>query len=121
MIKNSKKSIAILLALGMILMTGCGRQQNSSEINTPNTTNNLNSATMNTEITIEEAKEIALAKAGIQDAVFTKEHYDREDADYEFEFHTDDKEYECEVSAHDGRIKDYDVDVHRDDDSRHHN
>jgi len=121
MIKNSQKLIAALLTLGMILMTGCGQQQNSSGINTPNATHNLNSATLNTEITIEEAKEIALAKAGIQDAVFTKEHYDMEDADYEFEFYTENKEYECEVSAHDGRIKDYDVDKHLDDDSRHHN
>lgn len=67
--------------------------------------------TTKTEATItkERAKEIALEKAGITNATFTKEEYDASDNDYEFEFYADGKEYDCEVNAVDGRINDFEV------------
>lgn len=60
-------------------------------------------------ITEADARQIALQKAGLETATFTKQEYDAMDTDYEFEFVTDTQKFECEISALDGTIKDYSV------------
>lgn len=66
------------------------------------------------KITLDEAKAIALDKAGIKeaDAVFTKAKLERDDGRevYEIEFRYDRVEYEAEVNAVDGKIIEWSVD-----------
>ena len=57
----------------------------------------------------EEAKKVALDRAGISQAEFYKEYYDREDNEYKFEFVAGDTEYEVSVSAGSGKVTDYDA------------
>lgn len=104
--KHNFKTMAVLFTVALLFATGCGAN------NTPdnnNTSNNDASGQQSSTLTEADARQIALRKAGIDTATFTKQEYDAEDVDYEFEFHTDGKEYECEVSARDGKIKNYDV------------
>ena len=64
-------------------------------------------------IGIEQAKEIALAHAGVgADVWFEKEKQDFENGRvvYEFEFHAGPVEYEYEIDAVTGNIWDYDID-----------
>ena len=82
----------ILLLTGIFILTGC------AQIQTPKTG----------MISEADAKVIALEKAGLETATFTEQHYDVEDVEYEFEFHTDTTEYECEVDARTGTIKNFD-------------
>lgn len=93
--KQNFKTMVILLTATLLLVTGCGANNNASE-----QANTLTEA---------DARRIALEKAGLETATFTKQEYDAEDVDFEFEFHVDGKEYECEISAKDGTIKNYDV------------
>ncbi|MBE6686213.1 MAG: hypothetical protein E7591_03180 [Ruminococcaceae bacterium] len=67
-----------------------------------------------TIITSEEAKAAALEKAGLEaaDNIFCS--YDREDNDYDIEFRHDGIEYEMEVDASSGIVKDYDTDFEND-------
>lgn len=59
-------------------------------------------------ISIEEAKEIALADAGVStnEVTYTKEELDRNDGEtmYELEFHTGDMKYQYEVNGKTGNI-----------------
>ncbi len=65
-------------------------------------------------ITVDKAKEIALSHSGInaESATFTKVKLDKDDGIevYEIEFYTSDKEYEYEISAHNGAVKSAKVD-----------
>ncbi len=77
------------------------------------------SATTNTEtssfIGEARAKKIALEKAGLseKDVMFTKVELDRDDGmwEYEVEFRKGQTEYEAEISATDGKILGWDVDI----------
>lgn len=89
----------ILLLTGIFILTGC------AQIQTPNATTESQKTGMISEA---DAKVIALEKAGLETATFTEQHYDAEDVEYEFEFHTDTTEYECEVDARTGTIKNFD-------------
>lgn len=99
--KNNVKIMASLFAAALIFITGCGTN------NTQN--NNDNSSPSQNILTESEARQYALQKAGLETAVFTKQEYDSYDSEYEFEFHTDDKEYDCDVNALDGAITSYSV------------
>ncbi len=61
-------------------------------------------------LSLEEAKQIALTRAGVTEAeaVFTKAHADRDDGRmvYELEFHVGHTEYEMDVDAYTGKITD---------------
>lgn len=63
----------------------------------------------------EEAKRIALEKAGVNsdDARFEKIELDRDDGiwQYEIEFRHGYKEYSMDVNAVDGSVRDYEVDI----------
>lgn len=69
----------------------------------------------NGEITIEEAKSIALKDAGVTDVTFIKEKRDYDDGRivYEIEFIYDNKEYDYEIEASSGRILKTDIDYER--------
>lgn len=65
-------------------------------------------------VSLEEAKTIALAHAGLRasQATFTKTETDTDDGvkEYEFEFYSGKFEYECTVNASTGKVIDYDKD-----------
>ena len=84
----------ILLILALLLLTGC--------------TNN-NAQTQNNMLAEADARQIALERAGVENVVFTKQQYDEDDSTFEFEFHTSDQNYECEINARNGKIKDFSV------------
>lgn len=71
----------------------------------------------NGEITLDQAKEAALARAGLtaSDATFTKERLETDDGvrQYDLEFWKDNVEYSAEVRASDGTILSWDVDYNR--------
>lgn len=84
----------LFLFIGLLLLTGCTQTQNK----TPSGT-----------IAEADARQIALEKAGLDNAVFTKQKYDSSDSEFEFEFHTDTQKFECEINAQNGKINDYSV------------
>lgn len=67
------------------------------------------------EISLDEAKSIALEKAGLSESevVFLKAYLDADDKhrEYDIEFYKDNTEYSAEISAADGRILSWDVDT----------
>ena len=67
-------------------------------------------------VTLEQAKQAALNRAGVKasEVRFTKAHQDYDDGRkvYELEFWKSNTEYDMEVDAATGRIRDYDVDYH---------
>ena len=66
------------------------------------------------EITLEQAKQAALERAGAaaDAATFVQAHPDYDDGrpTYEIKFFTDDTEYEFDVDATSGRILEYNID-----------
>lgn len=72
------------------------------------------SPSSNAAITVDQAKSIALERAGVSasDAIFTKAKLDYDDGiqKYEIEFRVGRMEYECDVNAQTGTITDYSVD-----------
>lgn len=100
--KNLFKLTAAALAAGLVFTTGYGLVQ-ASDSYIPNTASS--------SITLEQAKEIALSKANLSSATFTKATFDKEDNDFDLEFYASEKEYECEVNASNGYIKDFDVEL----------
>ena len=71
------------------------------------TSNNKNS--MNSKITIEEAKEIALKNSNLTSEADSEVDHGIEK--YNIEFYHDNKEYDYEINAADGQIIEYDYDV----------
>ena len=71
----------------------------------------------NVDMTLDEAKAIALADAGLSasDVTFTKDRLDYDDgvAVYELEFYTSDKEYDYDILVSDGRIISRDIEARR--------
>lgn len=72
------------------------------------TTDKAVSNTAPEKITLEKAKEIALADLGISNAKLVEKEFD--DGKYELEFWADGVEYKYEISAKTGKIVDKDVD-----------
>lgn len=107
--KNYKfKTIAVLFVTTILFTTSCGA--GSATDNNENTTSTGGTKSEQTNTLSEaEARQIALKQAGLETATFTKQEYDAQDNDFEFEFHADEKEYECEIDAKDGTVKNYDV------------
>ncbi len=72
------------------------------------------SANSGAAITVDQAKQIALQRAGVSasDAIFMKAKLDYDDGiqKYEIEFRVGRMEYECDVNAQTGTITDYSVD-----------
>lgn len=70
------------------------------------------------EVSLEQAKQIALERAGVAadaGAAFTKAHRDSDDgrAVYDLEFRVGDKEYELDVDAATGAVTEFEVERHR--------
>ena len=89
-----KKLTAMVLALVMVLALAAG-------------------AFAAGRVTKEEAKQIALNKAGVteEEATFTKAKRDYDDGreEYEFEFYANGMEYEVDVDANTGRVVKFEV------------
>ena len=68
------------------------------------------------EVSLDEAKQIALERAGVtaENAVFTKAYLDDDDGrkEYEIEFYVDQTEYEMDVDAATGEVRDYETEAH---------
>lgn len=92
--KQNTKISTIIFTILLLLITGCSNNNHAQQENT---------------LTESSARQIALEKAGIETATFTKQEYDSSEAEYEFEFHTEDKEYDCDINAIDGSIKSFSV------------
>ena len=100
-----KKLTAMILALVMVLALAAG-------------------AFAAGRLTKDEAKKIALDKAGVTaaDATFTKARLDYDDGreEYEFEFFANGKEFDIDVDADTGRVVKFDVErCYRDFDDRY--
>ncbi len=100
-----KKLTAMVLALVMVLALAAG-------------------AFAEGRITKDEAKKIALDKAGVTaaEATFTKARLDYDDGreEYEFEFYADGREFDIDVDADTGRVVKFDVErSYRDFDDRY--
>ena len=89
-----KKLTAMVLALVMVLALCAG-------------------AFAANKVTKEEAKQIALNKAGVTEkaATFTKAKLDYDDGreEYEFEFYANGKEYDVDVNARTGKVVKFEV------------
>lgn len=75
----------------------CGLKSSTVTVNTSDLDNKG-------RIGIQKARELALAHAGLKDAVFSEGEYDLDDGIYELEFTADGIEYEYEVNAFTGKI-----------------
>ena len=68
------------------------------------------------EVSIDQAKQIALDKAGVkaEEAIFTKAHADHEDgrAVFEIEFYVGATEYEMDVDIATGEVTDFETEEH---------
>ena len=68
------------------------------------------------KVTMEQAKAAALSRAGAAESEvrFTKAHPDMDDgrSTYEFEFWKGNTEYDVEVDANTGRVRDFDAENH---------
>ena len=100
-----KKLTAMVLALVMVLALAAG-------------------AFAAGRLTKDEAKKIALDKAGVTaaEATFTKARLDYDDGreEYEFEFFANGKEFDIDVDANTGRVVKFDVErCYRDFDDRY--
>ena len=101
-----KKLTAMVLALVMVLALCAGAFADGGKL------------------TKEEAKQIALDKAGVTaaEATFTKAKLDYDDGreEYEFEFYADGREFDVDVDANTGRVVKIDVErCYRDFDDRY--
>ena len=100
-----KKLTAMVLALVMVLALAAG-------------------AFAAGRLTKDEAKQIALDKAGVtaEEATFTKARLDYDDGreEYEFEFFANGREFDIDVDANTGRVVKFDVErCYRDFDDRY--
>ena len=75
----------------------CGLKSSTITVNTSDLDNKG-------RIGIQKARELALAHAGLKDAVFSEGEYDLDDGIYELEFTAGGIEYEYEVNAFTGKI-----------------
>ena len=101
-----KKLTAMVLALVMVLALCVGAFADGGKL------------------TKEEAKQIALDKAGVTaaEATFTKAKLDYDDGreEYEFEFYANGKEYDVDVNARTGKVVKFEVErCYRDFDDRY--
>lgn len=105
-----KKSISLMVAvLCLFAFAGCVRTNN---INTNDTGNNTTSKA----ISEEDAKAIALERAGLMadEVIFDRVEFDRDDGvdHYEIEFRKDRAEYDADISAADGTFLSWEVDMY---------
>ena len=110
--KQHLKTMAIMFVTLLLFLTGCGANNMTdynANNNGSNNTDNNNGTEHENKLTEADARQIALKKAGLETATFTKQEYDANESEFEFEFHTDDKEYDCDVNAIDGSIHNYSV------------
>lgn len=100
-----KKIVIATIIMGISMgLVGCNNSAAS---------NNKNG--MNSKITIEEAKEIALKNSNLtsEEVSFIRANSEMDDGveKYNIEFYHENKEYDYEINAADGQIIEYDYDV----------
>lgn len=108
-------TVCLVLALGITACSGNGNNDaKSTSSNSPSPTDTT-SQTTDDLITEDQAREIALAHAGIaaEDATFINLQLDYDDGRkiYEVEFYSGDTEYNYEIDAQTGEIISFDYDI----------
>ena len=113
-----KLSLLVIIAALSISLVSCTNSGKSNNGNNDNTSNSSVDSKDSNKITIDEAKEIALEHAGLtKDKVTfleTENETDNGTEKYDIEFYYNDKEYDYEISAIDGKIIKYDNDINED-------
>ena len=102
--KNKKYMVFFAAILIVALFVGCGPAQTSvSE----------DAVSSSGEITVDEAKGIALNHSGVAsaDAQFVRADYEWDEKSYEIEFYADNVEYDYEIDAVTGDIRSYDSEI----------
>ena len=113
--------VAVILSL-MIIVSACGGSKKVESSVAASATSEASGSKSGAqaeqesgEITLAEAKKIALDHAGVkeEDAVFVKEKLDYDDGrkEYEIEFYSDNLEYDYEIDAITGDIISFDKDI----------
>lgn len=105
-----KLSLAIIIVMFSMSLVACTNSTGTNINNVPGTNTSIDS-----EITIDKAKEIALEHAGLIESkvsfIKAEKDIDAGVEKYEVEFYCDGKEYDYEISAIDGSIIKYDHEI----------
>ena len=105
-----KLSLAIIIVMFSMSLVACKNSAGTNINNVPGTNTSIDS-----EITIDKAKEIALEHAGLIESkvsfIKAEKDIDAGVGKYEVEFYCDGKEYDYEISAIDGSIIKYDHEI----------
>ena len=113
-----KLSLLVIIAALSISLVSCTNSGGVSNNNNDSSNNSSVHSQASNKITIDEAKEIALEHAGLtKDKVTflaTENETDNGTEKYDIEFYYNDKEYDYEISAIDGKIIKYDNDINED-------
>lgn len=113
-----KLSLLVIIAALSISLVSCTNSGGVSNSNNDSSNNSSVHSQASNKITIDEAKEIALEHAGLtKDKVTflaTENETDNGTEKYDIEFYYNDKEYDYEISAIDGKIIKYDNDINED-------
>ena len=113
-----KLSLLVIIAALSISLVSCTNSGGVSNSNNDSSNNSSVHSQASNKITIDEAKEIALEHAGLtKDKVTflaTESEIDNGTEKYDIEFYYNDKEYDYEISAIDGKIIKYDNDINED-------
>ena len=111
--QNTEYEYKINAKTGQIVYSNFNSSKNNENTKTNNTNNNSNSSSSN-EITLDEAKKIALEDAGLNeyDVIYTETKTDFDDGKkiYDIEFIYNNQEYNYEIDATTGEIIGYDKD-----------
>lgn len=111
--QNTEYEYKINAKTGQIIYSNFNSSKNNENTKTNNTNNNSNSSSSN-EITLDEAKKIALEDAGLNenDVIYTETKTDFDDNQkiYDLEFIYNNQEYNYEIDAITGEIISYDKD-----------
>ena len=111
--QNTEYEYKINAKTGQIIYSNFNSSKNNENTKTNNTNNNSNSSSSN-EITLDEAKKIALddSKLNENDVIYTETKTDFDDSKkiYDIEFIYNNQEYNYEIDATTGEIIGYDKD-----------
>ena len=111
--QNTEYEYKINAKTGQIIYSNFNSSKNNENTKTNNTNNNSNSSSSN-EITLDEAKKIALddSKLNENDVIYTETKTDFDDNQkiYDIEFIYNNQEYNYEIDATTGEIIGYDKD-----------
>lgn len=109
---NEKRVLSFLLiaVLAMMLLVGCGPAKAPASEDAASVAETQGQSG---EISVDDAKDIALNHSGVAsaDAQFVRADYEWDEKCYEIEFYADNVEYDYEIDAVNGDIRSYDSEI----------